>query len=193
MDWRLFFSLFALIFVAELPGKSTLASFLLAARTRPLPVFLGACAAYIVHSAIAVAAGSLVGLLPVRPVQVAVGMIFLILAVILWRHREQSTSEAIAEKIRFSKTLATAFTVVFIAQWGDPTQIATAALAAKYAAATWTVFLSATLALWAVTGLAVIIGHHAKAKFHPAMLQKIASVIFAGVGLVLLAQAIRHP
>ena len=86
-----------------------------------------------------------------------------------------------------------AFTVVFIAQWGDPTQIATAALAAKYASATWTVFLSATLALWAVTGVAVIIGHHAKAKFHPAMLQKIASVIFAGVGLVLLAQAIRHP
>jgi len=85
------------------------------------------------------------------------------------------------------------FTVVFIAQWGDPTQIATAALAAKYASSPWTVFLSATLALWAVTGLAVILGHHAKAKFHPAALQRVASVIFAGVGLILLAQAVRHP
>ncbi len=193
MDWKLFLSLFALIFVAELPGKSTLASLLMAARAKPLPVFLGACAAYVVHSALAVAAGSLVGLLPVRPVQIAVGTIFLALAVFLWRHQGMTPYETSASGARSTKTMMTAFTVVFIAQWGDPTQIATAALAAKYASAPWTVFLSATLALGAVTGLAVIIGHHAKTKFHPAALQKVASVIFAGVGLVLLAQAIRHP
>ena len=42
MDWKLFGSTFALIFVSELPDKTAFASLLLATRNRPLPVFFGA-------------------------------------------------------------------------------------------------------------------------------------------------------
>ena len=188
----MFISIFALIFIAELPGKSTFASLLLATRAKPLPVFLGACAAYAVHSAFAVAAGRLVGLLPVRPVEVIVGTIFLVLAALLWRHQEIVEAGAVESGARFTKTTATAFTVVFLAQWGDPTQIATAALAAKYSTVPWVVFFSATLALWTVTGLAVVIGHFVKKRVDPGVLHKIVAVIFAGIGFALLAHVFRH-
>ena len=191
MDWRLFASTFALIAVAEIPGKTTFASLLLSARTKPLPVFVGACGAFVIHSLIAVMAGSLIGFLPVRLVQIAVGLIFLILAVLLWRETPDGRIESKVDATdgNFCKIMVASFTVIFLAQWGDPTQLATAALAAKYRAP-WTIFLSAIMALWTVSGVAVVIGHFARGKVHPVALQKIASVIFGLVGIVLLAQAL---
>lgn len=191
MDWRLFVSTFALIAVAELPGKTTFASALLSARARPIPVFLGACCAFVIHSLIAVMAGSLINFLPARLVQTTVGILFLVLAILLWREKADTRTES---RLQFGsgdwpKIMTTAFTVIFLAQWGDPTQIATAALAAKYRAP-WTIMLSATLALWTVSGVAVAIGHFAKRKIDFGALQKIAAIVFASVGLLLLTQAL---
>jgi putative Ca2+/H+ antiporter (TMEM165/GDT1 family) len=75
--------------------------------------------------------------------------------------------------------------VVFLAEWGDLTQLATAALAARYRAPV-TVFAGATCALWAVTAIAVFVGHRAGKLLDPDLIQKIAAVIFAGLGVCLL-------
>lgn len=185
-DWRLLLSTYALIFVAELPGKTTFASLLMASRARPWPVFLGAAAAFVVHTVIAVAAGSLIGLLPARAVHVAVGLLFLGLAVVMWREKvEDAADKGFSVQTRFASTAATAFGVIFFAQWGDPTQLATAALAAKYSAPV-SVFLSAVAALWTVSGLAVVVGHYSKGRLDPRVLPKIAALIFAAAGLALL-------
>jgi putative Ca2+/H+ antiporter (TMEM165/GDT1 family) len=78
--------------------------------------------------------------------------------------------------------------VIFIAEWGDLTQLATAALSARYAAPA-TIFVSATLALWAVTSVAVVIGHSARRTVQPKPLQRIAAITFAAVGTTLLISA----
>ena len=185
----LFLSTFALVFVAELPGKTTFASLLMAARTGPLPVFLGACGAFILHGAIAVTAGSLLGLLPARPVETAVGLVFLALAWLLWREDPSGfKDDGRGSATPFAKTAAASFGVIFAAQWGDPSQLATAALAAK-SRAPWTIFFAATSALWAVTALAVAAGKFSRKKMRPRAIQRVAAVIFAGIGLFLLAQA----
>ena len=72
---RLFFSVFAVIFVAELPDKTTLASLVMATRHRAMPVLLGACGALAVQSLIAVAAGSLLAMLPERIVHIGSGVL----------------------------------------------------------------------------------------------------------------------
>jgi len=186
VDGRLLVSTYALIFVAELPGKTTFASLLMASRARPWPVFLGAAAAFVLHTVVAVAAGSLVGLLPARVVHVAAGLLFLALAVVMWREKiEEAADEGFSAQTRFASTAATAFGVIFFAQWGDPTQLATAALAARSAAPA-AVFVSATAALWTVSGLAVAVGHYSKGRLNPRVLPKIAAVIFAAAGLALL-------
>ncbi len=193
MDWRLLASTYALICVAELPGKTTFASFLMASRARPRPVFAGAAAAFVVHTAIAVAAGSVIGLLPARVVHIAVGLLFLGLAVMMWREDLSEAAErGFSAQTRFSSTAAASFGVIFVAQWGDPTQLATAALAAR-AAAPGTVFLASVAALWTVSGLAVLVGHSSKGKIDSRVLQKVSALVFAAVGALLLVQALhRH-
>jgi putative Ca2+/H+ antiporter (TMEM165/GDT1 family) len=191
MELSVLATVYAVIFVAELPGKTTFASFLMASRSRPLPVFLGAAAGFVVHTAIAVAAGRLIGLLPQRALHVGIGLLFLVLAVMMWRENVEETAEqGFSAQTRFSNTAATAFGVIFVAQWGDPTQLATAALAARYAAPA-AVFIGACLGLFSVSGLAVLAGYFSKGRIDPRALNKVSSAVFAVVGIALLADALR--
>ena len=81
MDWRLFGSTFALVFLAELGDKTQLATLSLAASGRSrLLVFLGAATALVATSAIAVLVGE--GLARVVPeiwIRRAAGAGFLVL------------------------------------------------------------------------------------------------------------------
>lgn len=67
-------------------------------------------------------------------------------------------------------------------EWGDLTQWTTAALAAK-SAAPFTIFTSATLALWTASGMSVYGGHKLKQAVQPERLQRAAAIIFLAVGI----------
>jgi len=61
MQWRVLFSTFGLIFLAELGDKTQLMTISLVGRTRaPLPVFLGSCLALSAVAGIGVLAGDLI-------------------------------------------------------------------------------------------------------------------------------------
>ncbi len=188
-DYRLFFSIFGVIFVAELPDKTALASMVLATRYRAMPVFLGAALALTVQSLIAVAAGRLFALLPVNVVHVGAGVLFLVSAIFMWRRKDEEEAAPKdgdePQRVGFLRALWIVFGVVFIAEWGDLTQIATAGFAARYHAPV-TVFCAATAALWAVAAIAVFAGNRAGKLLDPHLTQKIAAVLFAGVGVALL-------
>ena len=184
---RLFFSIFAVIFVAELPDKTTLASLVLATRHRAMPVLLGACGALAVQSLIAVSAGSLLSMLPERIVHIGSGVLFLISAVVMWvRHEDDAQIEDDAKAVTFGKALWMAFGVVFVAEWGDLTQIATAGFAARLARPVL-VFAASTAALWSVAIIAVIVGHRAGRLLNPDVTRKVAAVLFALAGVALIA------
>jgi Ca2+/H+ antiporter, TMEM165/GDT1 family len=80
-------TVFAVVFLAELPDKTALASLILGSRYRPVFVFTGVAAAFAVHVALAVTAGSLLGLLPHRAVEAVVAALFALGAVLLLRGR----------------------------------------------------------------------------------------------------------
>jgi putative Ca2+/H+ antiporter (TMEM165/GDT1 family) len=205
---RLAAYVFGVIFVAELPDKTALAALVLATRHRPLPVFLGASLALTVQSIVAVAAGSLLSALPARAVRIGSGSVFLVSAVLMWIRdgtsqaapRRGPDPEKEPEKNRgerdeaskgqrsasFWRSLGTVFGVVFVAEWGDLTQFATAAFAANERAPL-VVFVAATLALWAVAAIAVSIGHRAAKMLDPRVTKRVAAGLLAAVGIVLLA------
>ncbi len=85
LDLAVIATVFGLIFVAELPDKTAVAGLVLGARFPARWVFTGIAAAFVVHVVIAVAAGSLLSLLPRRPVEAVVGVLFLLGAVLIWR------------------------------------------------------------------------------------------------------------
>lgn len=185
------FTVFTVIFLLELPDKTALAALLLATRHRPLPVFLGAAAAFVMQSAVAVVAGSLLSLLPREPIRIGAGLLFLVVAAVLVR-RNIRTEEANEKRVieqeegRHRRPFVTAFTVVFVAEWGDLTQLATAALQARYKQPV-IVFIAATLALWAVSAIAVALGNRLGAWIPERPLQFVAAGIMVLVAIALIS------
>jgi Ca2+/H+ antiporter, TMEM165/GDT1 family len=152
-----------LIFIAELGDKTLLTVLVLSTRYRPLPIFLGACAAFLVHTSIAVAFGQVFALLPhvwVQWVSAALFAIFGVLLLVSAPEGPDGKDRGVAVRGPF----ATAFAFIFLAEWGDMTQIATAALVARDSASlgrlrgSLAVFGGATAGLWLGTLVAVIVG-----------------------------------
>jgi Ca2+/H+ antiporter, TMEM165/GDT1 family len=155
-------TVFGIVFVGELPDKTMFASLVLASRGSAALVWLGAAAAFLVHVCIAVTVGGvLFTLLPHRVVQGVVALLFLVGAIMALRGDgdEDDDESAAGGAGRFTalRTVGTAFVVIFIAEWGDLTQILTANLAARYDNPL-EVGIAATLALWAVAGVAMVAG-----------------------------------
>jgi len=67
---------FVLVAPVELPDKTMFATLVLASRFRPWPVLTGVGAAFALQTAISVAAGSLLSLLPRECVAVGVALLF---------------------------------------------------------------------------------------------------------------------
>ena len=184
-------TVFAVIFTAELPDKTALASLILGSRYRPSWVFAGIAAAFTVHVGLAIAAGSLLGLLPHRPLEIIVAVLFAIGAVLLLRGRpgddDDDQMEVRGKEPGFWRVAGTGFTVILVAEFGDLTQIATATLAARYHGDVASVAIGATLALWAVGGLAIVGGRGLLKLIPLVWISRIAGVLMlalAGVSLV---------
>ena len=134
MNLAIVLAVFPIIFIGELPDKTMFASLVMASRGRPLPVWLGAAGAFLVHVLIAVTIGVAVfKLLPTRVVDAVVSLLFLVGAIYAFREADHDESELVAkEEASHRRVVVTAFAVIFVAEWGDLTQILTANLAAHY-------------------------------------------------------------
>jgi Ca2+/H+ antiporter, TMEM165/GDT1 family len=154
-------AVFPIIFVGELPDKTMFASLVMSTRGSPFRVWLGAAGAFLVHVVIATTIGvALFHLVPHRVLDGIVAFMFLVGAVLAIREaRKEEQEENLVEKEAASgrRVMTTAFLVIFLAEWGDLTQILTANLAAHYHSPL-SVGVGAVLALWAVAGVAVIGG-----------------------------------
>ena len=184
-------TIFAVVFLVELPDKTALATVVLATRHRPLPVFAGVALAFAVQSVVAVFAGSLIAFLPHQLVRVGAGLLFIAMAgFIVWRTRRQAAAEKIGGLPREGRgrerPFVTAFTMIMVAEWGDLSQLATVAFQARYNQALL-VFAGATLALWAVTALAVSIGNRLGSLLPERPVQYAAAALMVIIGIVLIS------
>ena len=186
-------STFCIIFIAELPDKTALAALILATRLRARDVIIGAWAAFAVQTLVGVAAGSILTLLPVTPIRIASGIGFLVFAFLAFRRKEEAEEtdkEAASAKAKAGRPAwLISFLVIFAAEWGDLTQLATAALVAQYRQPI-SVGLGAVLALWAVTILAVYSGNKLGDLIKPRILNLISAALFAAIGIFVLYSAV---
>ena len=151
-------AVFPVIFFGELPDKTMFASLVMATKGRPRQVWLGAAGAFVVHVAIATTVGvGLFKLLPHRTVDGVVAVLFLFGAVYAWREGAHDKERLVEREAAAHQVVTTAFIVIFLAEWGDLTQILTANLAAHYHAPL-SVGVGAVAALWTVAALAVVSG-----------------------------------
>ncbi|HEX4699571.1 MAG TPA: TMEM165/GDT1 family protein [Actinomycetes bacterium] len=186
MDLVVVATAFALIFPVELPDKTFVATLVLATRYRPVPVWVGVSAAFFVQSLVAVTAGGLLSLLPHPVVSAAAGLLFLVGAVILWRGAADADVEASEEEaelaalatadVTWLRAAATSFGVLFLAEWGDLSQLLTAGLAARYHDPV-SVFVGSWLALVVVAALAVVLGRTLMRYVRLATIRRVGAVV----------------
>jgi putative Ca2+/H+ antiporter (TMEM165/GDT1 family) len=187
---------FVLILPVELPDKTLFATLVLATRFPPLPVFVGVGTAFGLQVAIAVTAGSLLSLLPGALVSAVVAVLFLIGAVLLWREaRKGAEGEEAAAQARentsFVRAAAISFGVLFAAEWGDLSQLATAGLAARYAEPV-SVFVGSWAALLVISGLAAFLGRKLADRLPVALLHRVAAGLFLVFAVVAVVETVRE-
>ncbi|KIF07565.1 membrane protein [Streptomyces sp. RSD-27] len=181
---------FGVVFLAELPDKTALAGLMLGTRYRASYVFAGVAAAFAVHVALAIAAGSVLTLLPHRLVQAVVGLLFLAgAAMLLFKKGDEDEEVKPPADQSFWKVSGAGFMLILVAEFGDLTQIMTANLAARYENPL-SVGLGAVLALWAVAGIGIL-GGRTLMKYVPLrLITKIAAAVMAALAAFSLYEAI---
>ncbi|WP_405546736.1 TMEM165/GDT1 family protein [Streptomyces phaeochromogenes] len=174
---------FGLIFLAELPDKTMFASLAMGTRMRPLYVWFGTSTAFIVHVAIAVGAGSLIGLLPDWTVKTVSAVLFAFGAFMLLRSGgDDDEDDAGGRTVTgFWPVYTTAFMAVFISEWGDLTQITTANLAATDGVAS--VAVGSAAALMSVSALALLAGRFIAKRVPLKTVQRIGGLCMLGLAV----------
>ncbi|MET9731703.1 TMEM165/GDT1 family protein [Streptomyces sp. NPDC006458] len=181
---------FGVVFLAELPDKTALAGLVLGTRYRASYVFAGVAAAFALHVALAVAAGSVLTLLPAQILSALTGVLFLGGAAVLLLKKDEDEDEVRKpENQSFAKVAGAGFMLILVAEFGDLTQIMTANLAARYDDPL-SVGLGAVLALWAVAGLGIVGGRALMKRVPLKLITKIAAMLMLALGLWSLWEAV---
>ena len=183
---------FGTIFLVELPDKTFIATLVMSTRWRPLLVWIGVSLAFFVQTAVAVLAGGLIARLPRTPVEVFACLMFLVGGFLLLRGAGKADEEEAETEAEFGakaagqvvgwRVVTLSFTVLFLAEWGDLSQILTASLVVRYDDPV-SVFVGAFLALAIVSGLAAALGRTLLTRMRLSTLRRIGG----GVCLLLAA------
>jgi putative Ca2+/H+ antiporter (TMEM165/GDT1 family) len=184
---------FGVILLVELPDKTLVATLVLATRYRPQPVLVGVALAFAVQCTIASVAGGLLHLLPHRLVEVVVAVLFAIGATLLIAEsfREPEAVDLSGDRLNrpFWHVASTSFGVLFVAEWGDASQLATAGLVARLDEPV-AVGIGAWLALVGVAILAAIAGKLIVRKIRVRVVHRVAGGLFLVFTLIAAVAAI---
>ncbi len=182
---------FGVVFLVELPDKTLVATVVLSTRFRPRPVLLGVGVAFAAQCALAAAAGGLITMLPRRAVEAVVAALFAVGALLLIRESLRGEDEhldlhAEREALSSRRVALTSFGVLFAAEWGDASQIATAGLVARahgmgHAVATG---VGAWLALVSVAVVAVVVGKAVLRLVPVHLVHRAAGALFAALAVL---------
>lgn len=179
---------FLLIALAEFGDKSQLVCMTLAARHRGLPVVLGAVTAFAILNLLAVLFGAAVAAwLPEWVVTLAVALLFAVFGISALRYTEEDEDEDVEEKPGHG-VFATTFLLIFLAEFGDKTQIAVAGLGSTTEATA--VWAGGTLALASTSILGVLAGRKFLHKLPLLWIHRISGLFFMALAIYALSRLI---
>mgnify|MGYP001817222948 CR=1 FL=1 len=171
-----FLSSFSLVALAEIGDKSQLVCMTLAARHRHWPVLLGASIAFVLLNILAVLFGAAVAAwLPEKVTAGVVSVLFATFGIHALLSNNNEDSQDLLEKPGHGIFLTTLL-LIFVAEFGDKTQIAVAGLASSFSALP--VWLGATVALIFVSALGVLIGRTILQRLPLVWLRRFSGMLF---------------
>ena len=174
-----------LVSIAEIGDKTQLLAILLATRFRkPAPILLGILAATLANHALAAFAGHLAAdYLQGRWFHIAVAASFIAMG--LWTLVPDKLDDDDAPR-RYGGVFLTTLVAFFLVEMGDKTQLATAALGARFANL-GAVIAGTTTGMMIADGPAVFLGHALVRRISLKAVRVIAAISFVAVGVWMLA------
>ena len=190
MELTIASSSFVLLFLAEMGDKSQLLVMTLAHRYRLLPVVTGVLSAFLLLNLLAVLLGEvLFRYVPQPLVLLVAGLLFLFFAWRSWLEAADADDDDVIEPHGGRDAFIASFTLIFIAELGDKTQLVMVALVAG-SGHIWSVFVGGTAALWAVSLMGIAIGSTLLRRVPKAWMHRIAALLFLLFGVLAIVQVV---
>jgi len=171
-----------LVALAEMGDKTQLLVLILAARfRRPIPIMLGILVATLANHALAGALGAwITSVVSGDVLRWILGASFIVMGG--WMLVPDNLEADADERPRLG-VFGTTLIAFFLAEMGDKTQIATVALAAKYASFYWVV-LGTTLGMMIANAPAVLVGDKFAEKLPLKLIHGVAAAVFVVLGVL---------
>lgn len=176
---------FALIFLSEMGDKTQLLAMSLASRYDPKIIFWAVSSAVIGATALGVILGTMIfSFIPISWIRITASVLFIIFGI--WTLLEKEEEEE--EDLKTNQGIFTkAFSLTFIAEMGDKTQLTAIALTAAYSAP-FEVFVGAALGFLAVTAIGVWFGKWLGDKIEQKALKTFGGILFIAIGILMLVE-----
>lgn len=189
-----FWTAFVLVAFAEVGDKTQVSAIVLASRYRRLPVLFGLMASLSILSLIAVLGGTAIfEIVPAFYVRCAAAFAFVLFAlwtfIELWRHEEEER-DRISGRRRLKGSMqifSYVFFVIFIAEFGDKTQLATIVLSSSLSEPFF-IFLGAVAAFFVVDAPCIYIGKKIAERVNVKYIKIASAVTFLVMGIFFLLE-----
>ena len=195
MNWNVLLSTFGLVFLAELGDKTQLAVVTQTCKFRsPWAIFAGGSLALTAVTVIGAVGGQLLGVfIPQNIIRMVAALAFVVMGALIFREARKSEKGAACVDEETAddcvegwdwKAFNATFSLLFLAELGDKTQLAVLGLASKQPTP-WTAFLGGSLALTSVTALGVVGGQQLCKWIPQQLLLKISALAFVVMGILM--------
>lgn len=173
--------------LAEMGDKTQLSILLLSSRTQEYArLLLGVMLAFLLADGFAILVGSYVdAVVPVTTVRALSGLVFIVFGVSILRgEAEEEAPQSLSARSAF----ISGFSMIFLSEWGDKTQIASALFATEYDP--HLVLAGVMIALFILTMMAIFLGKYLSHRIDRKLMSRVAGVIFLLIGSSFLLSAL---
>lgn len=173
--------------LAEMGDKTQLSILLLSSKTQEyFRLLLGVMLAFLLADGIAILLGSWVtSVIPVHLVKLVSGLVFILFGLLILKgDRDDDTEE---KNLSARRAFASGFTMIFLSEWGDKTQIASALFATEYDPKM--VFIGVMIALLILSIMAIFLGKFLSSRIDRRAITKVGGLLFLLIGLSFLLSA----
>ncbi len=171
--------------LAEMGDKTQLSVLLLSSRTKQyLQLLLGVMLAFLLVDGFAILVGAwITSIIPVHTIKLISGTVFIIFGILILRGNKDDGETDLSPRNAF----VSGFSMIFLSEWGDKTQIASALFATEYNP--WMVLIGVMAALTAVSILAIYLGRFISDRIDRRVITKVAGTVFILIGISFILSA----
>lgn len=170
--------------LAEMGDKTQLSVILLSSRTREyIPLLAGVMLAFLITDGFAILIGSwMTGIIPLDLLKLISGGVFILFGALILRGDQKEAEEE--RGLSSGNALLSGFSLIFLSEWGDKTQIASALFATEYNPIM--VFIGVMAALFILSVMAIYLGQIISQKVDRKLVSRIAGTIFLIIGIAII-------